>query len=193
MTHDALVEIAKRWLQRPWRSGAPEGHSGCSVVITELSTWGGYGEIPDAIGFSSSQLKSILVECKTSLSDFRADKKKVFRFPDCENFGMGDQRYYIAPEDVIPEVELPEGWGLVEVHDDGKTYMKRPSKRWEKCAKAEINLLLSVLCRLRIEPGGHIAIRAFTDIFGGRESKNKASVTISRPASASREEPHDEQ
>jgi hypothetical protein len=123
-------------------------------------------------------MKTILVECKTSLSDFRADKKKVFRFPTCPDFGMGDQRYYMALEGIIPENELPEGWGLVEIHSDGKTYMKRPSKRWEKCAKAEINLLVSVLCRLKIEPEGHIAIRAFVDTFGGRPSKNKASVTI---------------
>lgn len=178
MTHEELVEIARRWLMRQYRSGAPEGHSGCPVVITELSTWGGYGEIPDAIGFSYSQMKSIIVECKASLSDFRADKGKVFRSPSCPDFGMGDQRYYLAPEGIILESELPEGWGLVEIHADGKTYMKCPSKHWPKCAKAEINLLVSVLCRLKIEPEGHVAIRAFTDTFGGKASKNKASVTI---------------
>lgn len=177
MTHDELVEIARRWLMRQYRSGAPEGHSGCPVVITELTACGPYGEIPDALGFSSSQMKSILVECKVSLSDFRADKKKVFRFPSCPDFGMGDQRYYMAPEGVIPESELPEGWGLVEIHADGKTYMKRASKRWDKCARAEINLLLSVLCRLKIQPEEHVAIQAFTrGAFG--PSKNKATVTI---------------
>jgi len=77
MTHDDLVEIARNWL---WNAKkGPEGtgwkHVPCKVVLTELVSG---MEIPDAIGWHSG--RSILIECKTSVSDFKADAKKLFRY-----------------------------------------------------------------------------------------------------------------
>jgi hypothetical protein len=182
MTHDELVRIASAWLRRPFRNATGEGHGACAVVITELTAYTAYGEIPDVLGFNASQSKSILIECKVSLADFRADKKKMFRDPRFPDFGMGDQRYFIAPKGIIPESEIPEGWGFIEVDGDGSTRVKRTSKMWDKCAKAEINILISLLCRLKIQPEGHVAIRAYTDDFNGQKSKNKATVTIQSEA-----------
>jgi len=41
-THAELVELARDWLIKPFSPCADYGHSGCPVVITEISadTWG---------------------------------------------------------------------------------------------------------------------------------------------------------
>lgn len=100
MTHDELVERAATWLRKTKK---------CSVVLTELT--GGYNEIADVIGWYWAY--SILIEAKTSMSDFRTDKKKRFR--QTPKTGMGCERYYIVPEDMAESViaELPDGWGLL--------------------------------------------------------------------------------
>ena len=68
MTHDQLVARAKHWLLNTY---------GCGFAFAELTACTNSGEIPDAIGFKYGH--SILVECKTSRSDFLSDKKKTFR------------------------------------------------------------------------------------------------------------------
>lgn len=100
-THSDLVKRAAKWLRNTMK---------CGVVVTEEHSMG--FEIPDAIGWKSYE--SILVECKVSRSDFLRDRKKLHRRdPD---LGMGDRRYYMAPPGLIKREELPETWGLLEVH-----------------------------------------------------------------------------
>lgn len=65
MTHADLVMLAERWLYA----------MGCGVVIFEQRTFS--WEQPDALAWKSNE--SILVECKTSRSDFHADRKRVIR------------------------------------------------------------------------------------------------------------------
>lgn len=99
-THSDLVARVARWLRNTQR---------CGVVLTETET---FFERPDAIGFTSRT--SILVECKTSRSDFLQDHKKVFRrYPDSS---VGRLRYYMAPPRLLSISDLPENWGLLEVH-----------------------------------------------------------------------------
>lgn len=99
MTHDDLIIIAKKWL---WKR--------CIVVVTEMSVgWGGE-EIPDAIGWNYGGF-SILVECKTSRSDFLNDKKKSSRQ---RKNGIGNMKYYLLPKGLITVDELPDEWGLIE-------------------------------------------------------------------------------
>ena len=101
LTHDQLVSHAGKWLRS----------IGCSVVLLEVVSYCPSGEIPDAIGWRNG--RSILIECKTSRSDFRADEKKLFRrSPD---MGMGDWRIYLCEEGLIQPEELPHGWGLLWV------------------------------------------------------------------------------
>ncbi|AUZ06335.2 hypothetical protein ADP71_31570 [Vitreoscilla sp. C1] len=113
LTHKNLCDLAVRWLQRP---NSRNGH-GCCFAVSEVAT--GYaGEIPDAIGFRASEWDcagSVLVEVKTSRSDFLADKKKAHRIEG----GVGDWRYYMAPTGLIQIDELPPQWGLVEVNGRG--------------------------------------------------------------------------
>lgn len=103
LTHSQLCLIAEKFLKQ----------NGFGVVFHDryqarLET----GEQPDAIGFRNNV--SLLIECKTSRSDFLADKKKKFRVN--QNLGMGDWRFYLCPPDVIRVEDLPAGWGLLYAH-----------------------------------------------------------------------------
>lgn len=99
MTHAELVLRAARWLRNT---------KGCGVVLTER---GVDHEHPDAIGWRGAW--SILVECKTSRSDFLADAKKPHRIES--DLGMGQERYYMTVPFLLDPLELPAGWGLLEV------------------------------------------------------------------------------
>lgn len=103
MTHQELVESGYRWLL-----------SKCSFAIKDLVTHN--REVPDVIGFNSNG--SFVLEAKASRADFLADKKKPFRINPED--GMGDWRFFIAPQGLINKDELPELWGLIEVNKRGK-------------------------------------------------------------------------
>ena len=99
ITHAYLVKRAARWLCNS---------NGCLWVLTER----GGMEMPDAIGFKRYDGESILVECKTTLSDFYADKRKAWRM--LPTIGMGRWRWYLTPPGLLDGRELPEGWGWLE-------------------------------------------------------------------------------
>lgn len=124
--HQKLCEIGARFLKRP-ESG--NGH-GCHFTVIEPAC---YGENPDVFGvrhgtFGSYEhngviyptgydVGTVVLEAKTSRSDFLADRKKPHRMqPDT---GMGKWRYYICPTDLIKPNELPEKWGLIYVNGRG--------------------------------------------------------------------------
>ncbi|WP_392889773.1 adenylosuccinate synthase [Pseudomonas migulae] len=113
LSHAELSKIAVRWLKRNRGAGGP----GCHIAMSETkSGWG--GEIPDAIGFRATGWEdgSIVVEVKTSRSDFLADRKKPHRQ---DGKGMGNWRYFMCPEGLIRSDELPAGWGLLWVNSRG--------------------------------------------------------------------------
>ena len=123
MKHYELVERAAKWLAVR-----------CPVVITEMTT--SAGETPDAIGFSVH--RSILIECKTSMADFRRDAKKPSRrrqqlagdapWPDTAASrwwasALGDKRYYAVPFDIADKVGAvleseDSAWGLLSPPND---------------------------------------------------------------------------
>lgn len=125
MTHAELVSLAVRWLWKRRR---------CHVVLSEK---GGI-EVPDAIGWETWK-NSILVECKTSRSDFRRDAKKPSRrFPKT---GLGRERYYLAPAGMLSPNELPEGWGLLEPTGRGGLRVVRRSEVHERYEDDESRML----------------------------------------------------
>lgn len=133
LDHCGLVDQARRWLKR----------QGCKVVICELACDSYSNEIPDAIGWQGK--KSILIECKTSRSDFLADKRKRFR--KNPEIGMGYERYYLAPEGLIKTHDLPDGWGLLE-QKGKRVFLKcRNTKTHPAHIQSERALLLSALRR----------------------------------------------
>lgn len=157
LTHSLLVEQAAKWLAR----------KGCAVVITDM-THGG-PETADAIGWSGS--RSILIECKASVSDFRADAKKVFRREP--ERGMGCARYFCAMRGILPLAELPQKWGLLEW--DGKMMWeaRKPEHHAESAARQEISLLLSALRRVAVSAPKGVSVKCYTI-----ETKNRATLGI---------------
>ncbi len=125
LTHRELVEMACVWLRR----------QGCVVVMPEPRNMGNI-EIPDAIGWTYGS-QSILVECKASRTDFKADAKKRHR-----EFGMGSLRYFLAPKGLIHPNEVPPGWGLVEPQGS-RFRVVIPARARDPYLKGEMNLLIA--------------------------------------------------
>lgn len=118
-SHKDLCSIAVNWLRRPASRNGP----GCNIAFSEVrSDW--TGECPDAIGFRAGVCDeaSIVIEVKTSRSDFLADRKKPHRMHPEK--GMGIYRYFLAPEGLLSVDELPLGWGLLEVNSRGAIKVK---------------------------------------------------------------------
>lgn len=137
MKHKELVEKARYWLVVS---------KGCNPVFMEKGS-ANCNEFPDAIGWTAND--SILVECKISVSDFRADKKKDFRH---NKKGLGDYRYYLMPKTIYEKVkdEIPKGWGHLVVddiyHSDGRTAQQvrlKASDKHKKNFSGEISFLRS--------------------------------------------------
>lgn len=101
VTHDELIERGKRWLL---------GTGRCNTVVAGAGAW--FGEAPDAIGWMPSGV-SILIECKTTLSDYYSDLQKPCRRVP-EN-GIGAFRFYMAEKGLLTTRNLRNGWGLLEV------------------------------------------------------------------------------
>jgi hypothetical protein len=135
MTHKDLVQRARLWLQN---------HMHCSVVMSELKTRN--TETPDGIGFSGSM--SILVECKATRADFLADKNKIFRRE--EERGMGDHRYFMVPTKLISPSEVPDPWGLIEVHPSDYTRVVKEAQPAKVDKSAEVIMLVSAIRRLEL-------------------------------------------
>jgi hypothetical protein len=141
MNHAQLVDRAVRWL-RSYR---------CGLVLSEQACVS--GEMPDAIGWKQA-CHSVLVECKVTRADFLADRAKPFR--QKPEKGVGSERFYFTPPDLVRTEELPPDWGLLELRR-GRVEMVHPSAKNLRTAtgfRYEMNLLLASLRRVevRIEP-----------------------------------------
>ena len=76
-THSELIEIGRQWLLRPWnkpwpKPGSEASRGACGVVLTDMTS--SSSETPDAIGWHNRG--SVLIECKVTRSDFKADQRK---------------------------------------------------------------------------------------------------------------------
>lgn len=145
MMHGELVVRAEAWLKQ----------QGCGVTIRDpFRAYTLNRELPDAIGWRGAI--SILIECKSSRSDFLADKRKSFRSDPAK--GMGDWRFYLCPPDVIHAGDLPDGWGLLwatpktiqKVHGVPGNCGWWRGKPFEACKRSETIMLASALRRMEI-------------------------------------------
>ena len=147
MTHDDLRCRAIRWLYNTRR---------CRVVLSELQTQ--CLETPDAIGWKSG-FWSILVECKTSRSDFHADRRKIHRREP--QYGVGAERFYLAPKGILRAEDIPERWGLLEVIGRRVCVAKQVPMRLEELPRPvdqrtdyslrqEMSIMVSALARVRM-------------------------------------------
>ena len=162
MTHSRLVDIAGRWLVR----------ERCPVVITEMQA--SPTESPDALGFDAGG-RSVLIECKASLADFRADSRKSFRvLPDT---GMGTLRYYLAPMGMIPLKDLPPRWGLLEVNPRGCVTCAHRSQVFPAVQKAnEVSLLVSLVRRISRPGMPGVSVKCYA-----YENKNRSTLLVELP------------
>jgi hypothetical protein len=150
MNHAELVIRAERYLKNVLN---------CGVVFTELSTRS--REIPDAIGFLTT--KSILIECKTSVGDFRADAKKRFRQKPGQ--GVGKFRFYFCEKGLLTPEDMPAGWGLITVSNGtarrvhgprGRTNKWRAQKEWVHTYSRAGERLMMLSALRRLELRGHL-------------------------------------
>lgn len=157
-THDLLIEQAAKWLER----------KGCSIVITDMAHQG--PETPDAIGWYG-RAGSILIECKASLADFRADAHKCFR-RDPER-GMGCQRYFCALRGLLSPDKLPPKWGLLEFDGKKLRETKKAEHHRENDPREEISLLMSAMRRIGHQAPKGISVKCYS-----MESKQRATLGI---------------
>ena len=136
LAHTDLVERAKNWL------GKAHGNKfACGVVLAEYV----YApEIPDVIGFNSR--RSIVIECKVSRADFKADKHKTHRIK-----GMGNYRYYLTLPNVACAEDIDNGWGLLYATDKRIIEIKQSEYFADDGVKArEWAVLYSIARRLNL-------------------------------------------
>lgn len=165
MSHDELVERARIWLANSMK---------CSVVITEMAY--SYGEIPDAIGWNGSL--SILVECKTSKSDFKADfNKSSRRVP--EYLAIGNKRFYLVPPSLLEfaKKNLLDNWGLLIAYKN-RVETKVEAEYHDAKKGKEISLLISTIRRIAgiKEPLYGMNVRCYT--IDKEYGNPKASLSI---------------
>jgi hypothetical protein len=129
--HAELVQRAARWLR---------GTRRCGLVLVECQAYC-CQEIPDAIGWDGRG-RSTLVECKVSVGDFYADRRK----PGAKA-RVGHFRYYMTPPGLLDPKRLPPGWGLLEA---GKRVRHRVKATPSEAVNqhAEIGLLVAELSRV---------------------------------------------
>jgi hypothetical protein len=138
--HASLCKKAVSWLKRGYSAGGP----GCPNAYSEVASGSNGGEIVDAIGLKTAEgTETVVIEVKVSRSDFLADKKKPFR--QQSELGMGNYRYYMAPEGLINASELPPKWGLLEIGARGKVnvvcgHMKGRKADWHNVSNRDAEL-----------------------------------------------------
>lgn len=142
ISHDELTSLGAKWLQsHPQNMIVPN----CSTIVKELITATETGEIPDILGWCS--WASVLIETKISRADFLKDLKKPFR--KTPGLGMGEFRYYLSPEGLIKENEVPSSWGLL-YYINGQIEIIKNAERLNSNLECERTVLLSILRRKKL-------------------------------------------
>lgn len=144
--HYDLCCLGARWLRNRRR---------CKYVAVEICTM---GDNVDVFGIRYGY-ESFNIEVKTSHSDFIADQKKWIRQAGSEYLRAGNYRYYLCPEGVIKEEELPEGWGLLYYNEEYsnkvfplKVKVVCEPKCFDVTYKSELFILQSIMAREGIKP-----------------------------------------
>lgn len=143
--HEMCVEVANL-LKKGVKSAGIPPMSLRAVELSDITT--GTYEAPDVIAYRQNVKDNVCMvfEIKTSRSDFRADAKKR-----CRGYaeGMGVQRYFVVPDDLVSPDEVREGWGLLSL-SNGSLITKKKSKVFlddERNIFGELNTLLNLMRR----------------------------------------------
>lgn len=143
--HYELCKITAEWALKKYNA---------YLALYEYQSFAS-GEFPDVLLYTKTG-GTILFEIKVERSDFLADQKKEARKKWKPKVGMffnrkkdtpylkaqhpelyyieaphlGTHRYYVCPKGLISSQELPDGWGLYWVSDNGRFYKKQDSGKW---------------------------------------------------------------
>lgn len=140
--HYQLCCLGAKFLKS--RKNAEPWETPNKYVAVELVTL--TAENPDI--WATNGYHTTLVEVKTNHSDFLADQKKWSRSKAAElsDKQLGNYRYYLCPEGIIDESEIPDKWGLLVY--DGKKIVKVRNATYQKSSTdAELLVLTSIMRR----------------------------------------------
>lgn len=146
--HQLCIEGAKYLLQPRAKERLQSQNKWSAVEIVSMG-----GEQPDVWATNAST--TVICEVKTSISDFRNDRKKYWRTEQAEKTKrtLGNYRYYLVPESIADKVEkeLPENWGLLVW--DGKKITRKVYAAYRDANRDwDLFILCSILSR---EVGTH--------------------------------------
>lgn len=139
--HRRLCMLAAKWLYKK-----DSRKITCNYVAIELVT-AHVQEIPDVFGWC--YWTSVVIEVKTSRSDFLKDKKKPSRITP--ELGGGEYRYYCCPKGLISPEELPENWGLL-YEENGVLSIEKAAERQKSNARVEMSICASIMRREGLKP-----------------------------------------
>lgn len=144
--HYDLCLLGAKWLRSRRNVEWCEGQ--WKYVAVEVCVNG--CENPDIWAFNG--WSTIVVEVKTSRSDFFNDKKKPWHQAGMEHTLAGNYRYYLTPKGLLREEDLPSGVGLLEY--DGKVIVRVVrAKRHEISNHADGIIMASILRREGFKEG----------------------------------------
>lgn len=138
--HYQLCLEGAKWLRS--RKNTEHWETPWKYVAVELNVYG----TENADIWATNGWSSIVVEVKTSRSDFRADFKKKYRTEEWQDQVPGNYRYFLVPKGLISSDELPEGHGLLEW--DGKKITRSINATYRQVTnRADLIYLCSILRR----------------------------------------------
>lgn len=129
MTHDEIADFAADKMRK-------KGYKLTWSNMRSLNV----GEQPDVMSIRGLN-DVVIIEVKISRSDFFADKKKPWR--NGSHLGMGTQRIYLTPPNLLKPTEIPFGWQLWEIHPRGKGHIIKVIKGEVKRVKRSKNEVYS--------------------------------------------------
>ncbi len=159
--HYELCKLGAKLLRSRNNPTLPYNRS-CKYATVELVCIG--AELTDVWGTTGDC--TVIIEVKTSRADFLADKRKYARSERAKvlKHQIGNWRYYLCPEGVIKEEELPENWGLL-VWDGKKIHKVKMATKVESSVPMELLHITSIMSRI-LKP----------QIFNFREKSNKPKL-----------------
>lgn len=89
-----------------------------------------------------------------------------------EALHLGNYRYYVCPDGLIPVDKLPEGWGLY-YYKNGKFYLKRKSAKFRSNYRKELDLVIHSFRRYANGDNTGIMVKAYSDgVIEDKEAQN---------------------
>lgn len=144
LTHSELCILACRWLAKKKL---------CKHVFAEPQSMN-LSEFPDAIGYRAGTYPNAthVIEVKVSVEDFKRDKNKGWRRFEKAGMGygngMGAHRWYLVPDGLVPESDVPPDHGLLYAKAKGKVAIVREAPiRESRDVPSELSWLGTALDR----------------------------------------------